>query len=333
MQILHFDQDLVKFMHSALRLLDLNLLLLFDALYRHRSVVAAADELAISPSACSHALARMRQSLSDELFVRSGSAMQPTARAEHMASAVADALRILGEQMMGSAPFVPATASQTFVFAATDYCIHTLLTPLIAKLEKTAPGLRLDVRYLARQECLTGLREGRVHFALDTRHAQEVAPEGLDALDCFSDDYVVAVRKGHPRIRGELSLDQYLAERHVVVLPWRDTGSVIAAALAGQGMQREVAVQLPSVLAAPHIVAASDYLATLPRRAVGPLSRTGALELYPPPFVAPCYTLGLLSNARYSSTAAHRWMREQMLAAMEIPVPSNSVAAGSGPVF
>lgn len=84
-------------MHPLLRRLDLNLLLVFDALYRHRNVGTAASELAISASAFSHALGRLRQGLDDKLFLRQGNRMQPTQRAEHLAAAVAAALRALGE--------------------------------------------------------------------------------------------------------------------------------------------------------------------------------------------------------------------------------------------
>ncbi|WP_397452781.1 LysR family transcriptional regulator [Pseudomonas sp. NA-150] len=316
MQVLQFTQAVMKTMHSALRRLDLNLLLVFDAVYRHRSVVAAADELAISPSACSHALSRIRHSLADELFIRTGNSMHPTAQAEQIAEGVADALRILTNQLADPEPFAPATSTQTFVFAATDYAVYALLTPLISRLEKMAPALKIKVLYLNRQECLTDLREGRVHFVLDARHDQENKLDGLEVLDCFTDDYVVAVRKGHPRIDTSLSLDQYLGERHIASLPWSDVASVIDTTLARQGLYRDVAVELPSVLAAPYIIATTDFLFTLPRRAVLPFSSAVPLVIYPVPFETPRYTLGLLSNKQYSSSASHRWVREQMLATL-----------------
>ena len=87
-------------MHEALRRLDMNLLLVFDALVRLGSVAAAAEELAMSPSACSHALTRLRGALSDPLFVRYGSGMQPTARAQ----AMAPAKPATAEPVAGSSP-------------------------------------------------------------------------------------------------------------------------------------------------------------------------------------------------------------------------------------
>lgn len=303
-------------MHSSLRRLDLNLLLLFDALFRHRSVTAAADELAMSPSACSHALSRLREALADELFVRAGSSMQPTAQAELMAEGVADALRILSDRLASSTPFKPATSTQTYVFAATDYTAYALLPALIARLERVAPYLRIKVIHATQQDSLDELREGRIHFALGVSHGPTALPEGVAAFDCLSDDYVVVAREGHARIGASLSLEQYLGERHIAVLPWDDARSVIDLALAHMGRQRDVAVQLPNVMAAPFIVAASDHLFTVPRLAAVQLSTAVPLVTYAVPFDVPRYTLRILHHVRHASTVGHRWMREQMSSAL-----------------
>lgn len=139
-------------MHEEHRRLDLNLLLVFDAMYRHRAVVTAADELAISPSACSHALARLRTVLADELFVRSGQRMQPTNRAEQLSIVVADALTRLSSHLAQSRPFNPLVSDQTFAFAATDYTTFVLIPALVAHLQSVAPYLRIKVVYSAPDE-------------------------------------------------------------------------------------------------------------------------------------------------------------------------------------
>lgn len=317
MHVLHYFHKVMKFMHSNLRRLDLNLLLVFDALFRHRSVAAAADELAISPSAYSHALARLREALDDELFVRAGNAMQPTVQAELMADGVADALHILSDRLTSAAPFVPATSAQTFVFAATDYTAYALLPALVSQLERAAPRLRIKVIYATHQDSQDDLREGRIHFALGVSHGHAVPSEGIEAFDLVTDEYVVVARQGHPRIGTGLSLGQYLAERHVAVLPWNDSIGVIDSALARQGLRRDVAVELPSLMAAPFIVANSDHLFTVPQRAALQLSGAASLVMHAVPFETPRYTLRMLYHPRRSGTAGHRWMREQMLLAMD----------------
>jgi DNA-binding transcriptional LysR family regulator len=316
MQVLHSFQCNVNIMHPNLRRLDLNLLLIFDALFRHRSVVAAADELSMSPSACSHALSRLREAMADELFVRAGSTMQPTAQAVLMADAVADALRILSDQLTTSTPFVPESSTQTFVFAATDYTAYALLPSLVARLELVAPHLCIKVINAAHRDSLDELSEGRIHFALGVSHGPTALPEGVEAFDCLSDDYLVVAREGHTRVGASLSLQQYLAERHVAVLPWDDASSVIDSTLARAGLQRDVAVKLPSVMAAPFIVAQSDHLFTVPRLAALQLSNAVPLVMHAVPFEVPRYTLRILHHVRHASTAGHRWMREQMLLAL-----------------
>ncbi|WP_176059510.1 LysR substrate-binding domain-containing protein [Paraburkholderia sp. BCC1876] len=316
MHMLHFIHPTLHIMHDSLRRIDLNLLLVFDALFRHRSVISAAEELCLSSSACSHALSRLRSALGDELFVRYGNGMQPTARAEQIASGVSEALRNLTGSLADFGPFVPSESSQTFVFAATDFTAFALLPPLIAALECDAPQLRVRVIYSTHRESLDDLASGRVQFALGFSEEDENAESGLESLDCPADDYVVAVRKGHPRIRKKLSLAQYLAERHVVVTPWNAEGSVVDGTLLKSGFVRDVAVQLPCVMAAPFIVANSQFLITLPRRVARQLANAIPLTIYPAPFDIPRYVLKVFFHKRHAGSPAHRWMREQMVSAL-----------------
>ncbi|HKT97569.1 MAG TPA: LysR family transcriptional regulator [Paraburkholderia sp.] len=325
MCILHFPYHQMHAMHNSLRRLDLNLLLVFDALYRHRSVTAAADELALSPSACSHALSRLRSALADELFVRYGSAMQPTALADQMSQAVGDALRLLSDNLGAAGPFVPATSTHTFTLAATDFTAFALVPSLMARLQAHAPELRVNVVYSSHRDSLDDLVAGRAHFALSFEDAHSTPCEGVESLECFTDDYVVVARKPHPRISTTLSIEQYLHEKHVAVLPWTSVGSVIDAALSRQGYRRSVAVQLPSLMAAPFIVANTELLLTLPRRAAEQLSDSTSLAVFPTPFETPHYTLKVYFHARYAGTPAHVWMREQLIRALDdAPRPAQS---------
>lgn len=299
-------------MHSALRRLDLNLLLVFDALYRSASVVVAADELALSPSAFSHALARLRVSLADDLFIRAGNSMTPTPLARGLANPVAQALNLLSDGLGASEVFDPSTSHQAFTFAATDYTLYAVLTPLVARLEQSAPNVTVNVVYLNKQECRDQLREGRVHFAIDARHTAHDESDEFEVLELFTDTYVVAYRKGHPRLKQGLSVTQYMAERHIAALPWNDTESVIDAALKRQGHCREVVVTLPSIFAAAHMLAVSDYLFTLPQKAATLFSKVTAIVVCATPFDVPDYTLCIASSPRFARSRAHQWMRKQL---------------------
>ena len=304
-------------MHNVLRRLDLNLLLVFDALYRHGSVAAAANELSISPSAFSHALARLREGLSDELFIRTGNRMQPTVRAGQIAAVVTDALAALSGCLSANADFDPATSTQSFVFAATDYTAFALLPLFIARLQQYAPGLSIRVVYSNERDSHEELISGNIDFALGFSEEFGSGKEGVEAIECFSDDYVVVARKDHPAIQSAPSLEQYLAARHIVVTPWNEPTGVIDRTLEKLGLSRKVAVQLPSLMAAPFIVGSSDLLITLPFHAAVTLRAAAAVRLYPTPFPAPKNVLKVLLNAKYARTQGHLWVREQILLAIQ----------------
>jgi len=299
-------------MHMSLRKIDLNLLLVFDALYRNRSVTIAADELAMSPSACSHALSRLRQALSDELFVRYDSAMQPTAQAEQLAGAVSEALRLLSSGLGASGPFNPATSKQTFTFAASDVTSLAILPGLIARLESLAPRLQLRVISSSHRDSLDDLATGRAQFVLGFADEYSGSYEGIEALEGFTDDYVVVASSAYTVVSSALSFDQYLSARHIAVMPWTDAGSVIDAALARQGLTRHVAVQVPSLAVVPLLLGSSALLLTLPRRVAAQLFHDPRFVVHETPFSSPHYTLKALFHARYAGTPGHRWIRDQL---------------------
>jgi DNA-binding transcriptional LysR family regulator len=175
-------------MHNKLRRLDLNLLLVFDALYRHGSITGAANELSISPSAFSHALARLRHSLSDALFVRTGNRMQPTIRAGQIALVVTEVLGALSGCLSAAERFDPATSTQSFVFAATDYTAFVLLPLFIARLQQAAPGLSIQVVYSNGQDSYDELIAGKIDFALGFTEAPGAGKDGIETIECFTDD-------------------------------------------------------------------------------------------------------------------------------------------------
>ena len=299
-------------MHLNLRRIDLNLLLVFDALYRHRSVTAAAEELAMSPSACSHALARLRQALADELFVRYGSAMQPTAQAEQLSESVEEALRLLSSGLGAAGSFTPSTSNQVFTFSASDATSLALLPGLITRLEQLAPHLQIKVYGSSHRDAVDDLSAGRAQFVLGFADEYSGPYEGVEALEGFTDDYVVVANGTGADAGSVLTLERYLAARHIAVIPWTDAGSVIDAVLARQNLSRNVVVQVPSLAVAPLLVCGSRLLLTMPRRVAAQLCADSRFVIFETPFPSPTYTLKVLFHARYAGTPGHRWIREQL---------------------
>ncbi|BBQ84221.1 MULTISPECIES: LysR family transcriptional regulator [Enterobacteriaceae] len=301
-------------MHHNLRLLDLNLLLVFDALYRLGSVTEAASELAISPSAFSHALARLRVALEDPLFVRQDSQMQPTPRADALFPAISRALETLNGELGKVDSFDPATSTQTFTFAATDYTAAVFFPELIARLQAAAPGIRVRIIYSREYDALEDLLAGRVNFAVGFEEEKVQPRHGLASLALFTDDYVVAVRKGHPLAGETLTPETYLQLGHVVVSPWNEHHRPIDSYLLSHHVSRNTVVELPSVMSAPFIVSRTDLAITLPRRGVHQLFDTRQLALHAPPFPIPPYTLKVYYRPSNGQAKAQQWMLAQIAA-------------------
>ncbi|WP_205246828.1 LysR family transcriptional regulator [Enterobacter sp. Cy-643] len=299
-------------MHSILRRLDMNLLLVFDALYRYRSVTEAAGELALSPSALSHALNRLRESLGDPLFVRSGKQMAPTAKAESIAAGISAALSALSASLATKHVFEPRSSSQTFTFAVTDYTAAVVMPGLIARVNRLAPGIAIRLVYSKGFNADEDLLSGKVDFALGFEEGEVPARRGIESFTCFTDDYRVAVRRQHPTINQRLTPELYLSAGHVVVRPWPGQRGAIDRYLESQGLRRHIAVELPSLMIAPPIVSQTDLAITLPQRGISTLFDMQNLAVFTPPFPMPSYTLKVYFGPALSQTPGHLWMREQI---------------------
>lgn len=225
---LHFHQQVMNIMHLDLKRLDLNLLLVFEAVYRLRSVTRAAAELALSASALSHALIRLRKALADELFYRVGNDMHPTVYADSLAPTVSESLALLAKGLHPRPRFVPAESRESFTFAITDYTAFAVFPALMAQMQRLAPGLSFQLRYSERKVALNDLLAGRIDFALGfTETDGESYPE-IDEVSWLEDEYVAICSPAFSAKYGELTLENYLRARHLVVTPWNEQRGVIA---------------------------------------------------------------------------------------------------------
>jgi len=300
-------------MHTSLRKIDLNLLMAFDALYRHGSVTAAASELSLSPSALSHALNRLRASLDDPLFVRSGGQMVPTPKADSIASRISTALSSLSSCLQEASHFEPHNSKATFVFAATDYTAAVILPALIHHVNLLAPDMAFRLVYSRDFNADEDLLSGKVDFALGFEEEKKSPRRGIDSITCFTDDYVVAVRQGHPVIKEALTREAYLNAGHVVVRPWAESRGEIDRYLENQRVRRRIVAELPSLMIAPLIVSSTDLVITLPRRGLSSVFDMKNLVVFAPPFPTPQYILKTYFCPALANSPGHLWMREQIL--------------------
>lgn len=259
------------------RRLDLNLLKVLGALLDERSVARAAERLCVTPSAVSHALARLRRSFDDPLFVRAGSAMVPTPRAEGLARPIALLVASLEAGLGGALPgeaFDPARTRRTLRVAAPGALELTLVPALAAALRARAPGWGLAVEPFERRSYEADLASGRVDFVLAVGgHTPASTLTGV--ADLWWDELVAVVGPGSGLAGrdGPLAFDEYLALPQVYPLPWGLTQNYLDVELARSGRHRRLVLDLPSYAGVGAVLAASDLIASMPDRTAAALVR------------------------------------------------------------
>ncbi|EOY5404513.1 LysR family transcriptional regulator [Cronobacter sakazakii] len=301
---------MMNIMHPSLRRLDLNLLPVFDAIYRHRSVRKAADELAMSTSALSHALSRLRTTLNDPLFYREGHRMCPSVYATQLAPSIASALKFLNQELTPQPEFDPASSTECLQIAITDFTAFCIFPALMHQLQRDAPGLRFELRYLPHSPALNELLAGEMDLALGFSAPEDIRHAELDEISWLEDDYVVISSAR----RAQLTFEDYLAARHVMVTPWNEKQGVLDSQLEKMGYTRHIALKTPSMLGAPFIVAESDLLMALPRFAAQKLLPATDLRIFELPFEVPSFEVKIYSHQRSGKRGATDWLKRVLQA-------------------
>ncbi|MDF2493721.1 LysR family transcriptional regulator [Sphingomonas sp.] len=285
---------------------DLNLLGVFEAIYSRGGVTAAARHLHLSQSAISHSLARLRVAFDDELFVRFGNRMVPTALARAIIDPVRDALGMVEQALISATRFDPATANRTFRVGLRQANEARFFADLVARALAQAPGITLTSVNFRRGEIGAALAHGELDVAVDVPSA---AIDGLLAVPLRTDTMVVAARRGHPAIDGTLDLPTYLACDHVHASP-RPTGPGLEdQALAARGLSRVVRVRCQNIWSAWQTVARSDMILTLLDAHARALIPVADNQVVPLPFPIAARPLQLLWHASAEQDPSNLWLR------------------------
>lgn len=290
--------------------MDLNLLVALDALLETGSVKKAAQRLALSASATSHTLARLRDLLDDPLLVRSGQKLVLTPRAERLRPRVRALVEDIAEVLAPEPAFDPARLQRTFTIAATDHMSGLVMEPLSRTLAQAAPGVNLYLLPVYR-DTMDRLRDGSLDVAMGAfpSHPPDVLAEAV-----FLDRYVCVLRKGHPALRKRLDVRAYAALEHMLIAPQGVPVGRIDHELRALGHERRVARTVPHFHLAPRIVASSDYVVTMSLRVARDAASRFPLEIVDLPFPLPEYPLKQLWHRRHEADPALAWLRAQIAA-------------------
>jgi DNA-binding transcriptional LysR family regulator len=285
---------------------DLNLLVVFDAVVEEKNLTRAGRRLGMSQPAVSHALARLRHMLKDELFVRAPDGMHPTPRAERMVEPVRAALRDL-QVTLEEDEFEAADAERSFAIAVNNHAARAVVPTLIRRVAKLAPSVVLDVRPIGLIEVLDQLDNGEVELALST------LTEGGDRFKCvglLEDEYVALFWNDHPVVAAEpeLSLERFASFPHISVTSSGDDTRFVDEALARHGLARLVSAKMPlhSLIS---VLVGSTALAVVPRRVATDLMSVCPLIMRALPFPSARVTLSMIWHRRLDNHSAHRWLR------------------------
>ncbi|RWX81545.1 LysR family transcriptional regulator [Neorhizobium lilium] len=285
---------------------DLNLLPVFLALMKERSVTRAANRLGITQPALSNSLNRLRDMLKDPLFIRERYGIRPTQLAEEIAPTIEAALAQLDDLIVHQQDFEPGNAERLFMIAPNSYVELVLMPPLVARLRELAPGIKLRLTPFGNDLAETGVISGTTAMVLgrvidppDNLVVQHLMDDGLECI----------VRRDHPHVADLLTRDLYESLRHVNVLPPGRIRAGVFQALGQQNLKREVAVSVTHFLAVPEMIAVTDYCATLPRLICRWLERDPRLKVVPAPVDLGTFPVEMAWHVRYRHDPAHRWLR------------------------
>jgi DNA-binding transcriptional LysR family regulator len=296
--------------------LDLNLLRVFDAVMTEQNLTRAAGHLAMTQPAVSNAIKRLRESLGDELLIRTAYGVKPTPRAEALWPAVRQALAALEAAVMPET-FDVSTAQATFRLAMADATAALWLPPLMRSIESEAPGVNIRMMPLTTRDPRPMLLRGDIDLAvgffpgvaaqLSYETGSPVRHERL-----YSGQYVCVMRKEHPLTKEKFSLDGYCAANHLLVSFSGRAHGLVDEALAQIGRERRILLTVNQFFTAGRVVANSDLITVLPKHLMASTGMTEALVWRELPFQLPAVHLDMLWHERDGRSPTHRWLRKHL---------------------
>ena len=289
---------------------DLNLLVVFDAVLSEGSISRAAARLDLSQPAVSNALARLRKTTGDQLFVRHANGVVPTPYAEAIAEPIRSALGTISASLAAPHGFDATTSERDFAVHITDLGEAFFLPRLLARLNAIAPRVRLRTLALSTDEARDALRSGAADLTIG--NLPDFAA-GFYQQRLFRDRYICIVSRDHPTIGKRLTARQFAAASHAIAMPGGTGHGIIERTLVAHGLESRIALRVQNFLVLPSIVAASDLIAIVPHSVGSQISPQDAVKLLALPVDIPAFDVRQCWHERYHDDPRHRWRRQQFM--------------------
>lgn len=293
-----------------LRDIDLNLLLVFDQMLKHKRVSDVAGNLGLSQPAISNALARLRRLLGDELFLRTPRGMEPTPFASELAQPVAYAMGALHAALNQQLLFEPATSTRRFTIAMTDIGEIYFTPPLMDLLSRVAPGVTISTVRNTAVNLRDEMEGGRVDLAIGLLPQLKT---GIFQRRLFVQRYVCIFGQKHPLARKRsLSLKDFCDAEHVLVKAEGTGHGRADEVIAAKGIARHVRLTVPHFVAVGHILSSTKMIATVPERLAQSIARPFGLVWRPHPVALPEVAINMVWHAKFQRDPANQWLRETL---------------------
>lgn len=303
--------------HFNLAGIDLNLLVVFDALLTEQHLTRAAKKIGLSQPATSNALARLRKLFKDELFIKVSRGMTPTPRALSLATPIRQALAQI-QLVVGNEPdFDPMTSDRIFRIGMDDYTEIVFLPHLLHSLKQLAPQVRVQIKTSTRHIAPGLLDDDKVDVALGYfqncsawHHKKTLFTETF--IGVANLDFLKRRFKKQFKQKKKLTLDEYVAAPHLLVSPKEDMVGAVDERLAQQNLTRTVAVSVPNFLIVPFVLCNNDLIATLPTQIVSALQQTWTLHTFPLPLEPIHFSIDMLWHQKQEREPGNLWLRARI---------------------
>jgi DNA-binding transcriptional LysR family regulator len=286
--------------------IDMNLLVVFQLLYKLRKTQAVAEELGVTQPAISHSLRRLRELLNDELFERTSHGLIPTPYADQISEPINYALSTLHESLNTRDIFDPATSKRVFSLAMTDIGEMYFMPKLMLKLAEVAPGVSLTTVRKSSFNLKQSMEAGEIDLAIG------LLPQlgaGYFQRRLFNQHYVSVMREGHPLAKGDFGLDEFIKAKHAVVFAEGTGHGLVEKLMSDSGVPRFVQLKVPHFVAIPYIVSETDLIVTVTSKlAEATMGRFG-LAMRPHPIDLPTIQINTFWHRRFHQDAGNSWLR------------------------
>jgi DNA-binding transcriptional LysR family regulator len=286
--------------------IDLNLLVVFNQLLVERRVSKVAENLGLSQPAVSNALARLRKLTDDSLFLRTTRGMEPTPYAQQLAEPVTYALGLIHSAVNQRTSFDPATARRAFTIGMTDIGEIYFLPRLMEELAKLAPGVTVSTVRNTNVNLRDEMEAGQIDLAIGLLPQLKA---GFFQRRLFKQRYVCMFRKGHRLDKRKVSLAEFSAADHVVVVSEGTGHGKVDELLERSGVSRRVRLTVPHFVAVGHILHHNDMVATVPERLALALAGPFELAYVTHPAALPEIAINMFWHAKFHKDPANEWLR------------------------